>query len=203
MDKFVSVDFRRLKAFDAFTLKLQSVNILVGPNNAGKSTVLAAFRILAAGMRRAQSRRTEPFQGPSGSTHGHKVDLRSISVAEENLFYNYDDDQPATISFKLETGNSLTLFFPERELCYLISDAQGQSCDTPTTFRSSFNCSVGFVPILGPVQHNEPLFGKEAARLALFSYEAARNFRNIWWHYPERFAEFQELVRTTWPGMGY
>ncbi len=37
--------------------------------------------------------------------------------------------------------------------------------------------------------------------LALFSYQAARNFRNIWHHYPERFDEFRSVLTNTWPGM--
>lgn len=60
---------------------------------------------------------------------------------------------------------------------------------------------IGYVPILGPVDHTERLFQKEAARLALLTYTASRNFRNIWFHYNEDFNEFKELVKTTWPGM--
>ena len=52
---FVRVDFNRFKAFETFTLHLRHFNILVGPNNAGKSTILTAFRILAAAMRKAVS----------------------------------------------------------------------------------------------------------------------------------------------------
>jgi hypothetical protein len=51
------------------------------------------------------------------------------------------------------------------------------------------------------VAHNENLFGKDAARRALFSYEASRNFRNIWHHYPEKFDEFKSALVQTWPGM--
>jgi hypothetical protein len=57
------------------------------------------------------------------------------------------------------------------------------------------------VPILGPVEHNEKLFGKEAARLALFNYTASRNFRNIWYHFPEKFDAFRMALMQTWPGM--
>jgi predicted ATPase len=51
------------------------------------------------------------------------------------------------------------------------------------------------------VEHNEPLYEKQAARLALFSYSAARNFRNIWYHYPEKFEKFRSVLAETWPGM--
>jgi energy-coupling factor transporter ATP-binding protein EcfA2 len=201
LDRFVRVDFSRFKAFDKFTLHLRHFNILVGPNNSGKSTILAAFRILAAAMRRANTRGSEPVEGPQGQTFGYAIDLSAISVAEENIFYNYDDSQPATVSFSLSNGNHLLLYFPERGVCHLIPEASGRSRHSPTTFRSHFNCPIGFVPILGPVEHNEHLFDKEAARLALFNYRAARNFRNIWYHYPERFDDFRSILAQTWPGM--
>lgn len=51
------------------------------------------------------------------------------------------------------------------------------------------------------MEHNEPLYQKEAARLALLSHNASRNFRNIWYHYREGFAEYCELIKQTWPGM--
>lgn len=200
-DHFVRVEFRRFKAFRQFSVGLKHFNILVGPNNAGKSTILIAFRILASAMRRASTRRAELVQGPDGQTYGHKVELASISVAEENLFYNYDEAEAAWVRFTLASGSSLLLYFPEREICYLISDAQGKPCLTPSIFQKTFKCQIGFVPILGPVEHRERLYEKEAARLALFNYGSARNFRNIWYHFPENFGEFQKLIRRTWPGM--
>ena len=30
---------------------------------------------------------------------------------------------------------------------------------------------------------------------------ASRNFRNIWYHYPDGFAEFRKTIQETWPGM--
>jgi predicted ATPase len=71
---FVRVDFSRFKAFDTFTLRLRHFNILVGPNNAGKSTILAAFRILAAAMRRASTRKAEHVKGPQGPTLGYRCE---------------------------------------------------------------------------------------------------------------------------------
>ncbi|HZE52593.1 MAG TPA: AAA family ATPase [Bradyrhizobium sp.] len=201
--RFVRVEFSRFKAFKRFNLSLRHFNILVGPNNAGKSTVLAAFRILAAGMRKAYSRKPEIIRGPigMGMTHGYRIDLSSISIAEENLFYNYDDSEAAMIRFKISNSNELLLYFPEQGTCYLIAQSNGKSNHTPATFRSHFNCRIGFVPILGPLEHLEPLFEPEAARLALFNYRAARNFRNIWYHFPDKFEEFRSALVRTWPGM--
>lgn len=201
MLRFTRVEFHRFKAFSSFSISLRHFNIIVGPNNAGKSTILAAFRILAAGLRRANSRKPTFVRYKGGEIRAYDVDLSAISVAEENLFYNYNEDSAASIKFTLSNKNTLTLYFPEREVCYLIPEHNGRQIETPSAFRSHFDCSIGFVPILGPVEHNEPLYEKEAARLALFSYRAARNFRNIWHHYPDRFETFRSLLQETWPGM--
>ncbi len=199
--QFTRVEFRHFKVFETFSISLRSFNILVGPNNAGKSTVLAAFRILAAALRKATSRRPEVVRGPEGRVNGYLIDLKEISVADENIFHNYDDTEPATIKFTLSNSKELLLYFPEQGTCYLIPNTHGRPVTSPTIFRSQFNCPIKFVPILGPVEHNEPLFNREAARLALFNYTASRNFRNIWHHFPEKFEEFRSMLSQTWPGM--
>lgn len=201
MHQFTKVDFHRFKSFKRFTLRIGHFNILVGPNNAGKSTIIAAFRILAAAMRKASAKKATLVKGPGGTILGYDIEISTISVAEENIFFNYDDDEAASVVFNLSNGNSLTLYFPEQGICYLLPDAQGKNYERPSSFKKQFNCPIGFVPILGPVDHHEQLYEKEAARLALFSYTAARNFRNIWHHYPEKFEKFRDLLRQTWPGM--
>ena len=201
MHQFTRVSFNRFKAFESFKLDLRHFNVLVGPNNAGKSTILAAFRILAAAMRRATSKNPTLVKGPQGKTMGWEVDLRSISVAEENIFYNYDDSRPASVVFTLSNDNTMTLFFSELQSCVLITEARGKEIFNTKNFKQHFDCPIGFVPILGPVEHHEPLYQAEAARLALFNYRAARNFRNIWHHYPDSFDEFRTALQQTWPGM--
>lgn len=201
MDHFVQVRFHRYKGFKQYAVSLTRFNVLVGPNNCGKSTIVGAFRILSEAMRKARARRPQKVAGPDGSTLGYVVDTASISEATENVFYDYDDSEPATIRFKLSNGNELLLFFPEAGTCYLICYPKGREIQDPTDFRRAYDTQIALVPILGPVDHNEVLREKEAARLALLSTRAARNFRNIWYHYSDDFDEFRELVNSTWPGM--
>jgi hypothetical protein len=202
LHQFIRADFHRFKAFQDFSLNTRHFNILVGPNNSGKSTILAAFRILAAAIKKAYQRRPEPVDGPQGRVFGYSVDLSAISVAEENVFYNYDDSEAAHVTFTLTNKNQLILHFPAQGVCNLIARTNtGRIIETPQAFSAAFNSPVGFVPILGPVEHDEPLYRKEAARRVLFNYQAARNFRNIWHHFPEQFEEFRSALRRTWPGM--
>ncbi len=196
-----SVKFHNYKAFRDFSVSFQSFNILVGPNNAGKSTIVGAFRILAEAIRRARSRNPTYLQLPQGQGLGYSIDFESTGIAGENVFYDYDDSEPASVSFRFSNGNKLILFFPETGVCTLACETNGPTIRSTSQFKSEFNIQIGFVPVLGPVDHNEQLYKKEAARLALVTRGAARNFRNIWHHYPEHFPEFRSMVQTTWPGM--
>jgi energy-coupling factor transporter ATP-binding protein EcfA2 len=199
--RITSVRFSRYKAFREFSVSLERFNILVGANNAGKSTILSAFRILAEALRRAKAKSPTFVQGPDGVTRGYQVSLGNVPVATENIFHEYNEAQDASVTFRVSTGDRLILFFPERGVCNLICETAGRAITSPSAFRKHFNLEIGFVPTLGPVEHEEPLFQQEAARVALLTHRASRNFRNIWYHYPEFFPQFRQLINDTWPGM--
>ena len=44
--RITSVHFKKYKAFENFSISLQDFNVLVGPNNAGKSSVLRALSLM-------------------------------------------------------------------------------------------------------------------------------------------------------------
>lgn len=199
--RITSVSFKHYKAFSRFQIALQEFNVLVGPNNAGKSTLIGAFRILAEGLRRARSRKAVPLQVDKLNTWGHHLNLSELPIASENIFHNYDESDPAEVRFRLSNGNHLRLYFPARDTCYLIPESPRKVALTPAAFKKDFDVEVGFVPILGPVEQREPLYQEQAARQALLTNRASRNFRNIWHHYPDDFSEFRDLVVSTWPGM--
>ena len=199
--RITSIRFYNYKAFKEYSVSLTEFNVLVGPNNAGKSTVLGALRILSEGIRRARHKSPVLVDGPKErKVWGYPINLEGLPVSTENVFHNYEDSEPATVDFRLSNGSSLKLFFPSKEVCYLICDAE-RYIKTPSVFRKEFDLEIVLVPILGPVEHNEPLFLKEAARTALLSHRASRNFRNIWHHFNEGFDEFRKTIQETWPGM--
>lgn len=201
MLRFTSVVFKNFKAFRQYSVALREFNVLVGPNNAGKSTIIGAFRILSEGIRRARARKADIFHLNGDEICGYRIPLKDVPIATENVFHNYDDTTPAAVQFKFSNGNQLWLQFASIDECYLTCKTTDKQVRTPSDFNREFNVAVGFVPILGPVEHNEQLFQDEAARLALMTHRASRNYRNIWYHFPEGFEEFRLLIQSTWPGM--
>ena len=199
--RITSIAFTNFKAFKTFSVSLGPFNVLVGPNNSGKSTIIVAMRMLAEAFRKANAKSAEMVEVDRRTTWGYRISLAGLPVASENVFHNYDDSTPASITFRVSGGKSLELVFPEQGTCLLICHSGGPQIRTPSDFRRHFPIKIGFVPILGPVEPDEPLYQEDAARLALLTHRASRNFRNIWHHFAEDFPTFKNLVRQTWPGM--
>lgn len=176
------------------------MNILVGPNNSGKSTILSAFRILEVGIHHAWYKKADIVKGPSGECFGYQILQESISLPLEYVHTNYEDID-STITFRLSNNNKLILFFPKEGGCFLLTDTQGKPISTPSVFRKNFPIAIEIVPVLGPVEQNEKVLSEETIRRGLSTHRASRHFRNYWYYYPDGFDEFSEMVSKTWPGM--
>jgi energy-coupling factor transporter ATP-binding protein EcfA2 len=195
------VEFRNYKALHHYSLRLQRTNILVGPNNCGKSTIVGAFKALSAALRRAKGKAPTIIMGPEGRRrYGHWVSADSIPISIENVHSDYAEAD-TTISFEFSNRNSLKLYFPKEGKCALLADARGVPLPTAAAFRKAFPFDVSIVPVLGPVEHKEPLLAIETVQRDLMTHRASRHFRNYWYHFPDGFDEFAALVRVTWPGM--
>lgn len=196
-----SVQFRNFKAYKQFSLSLSDLNILVGPNNSGKSTILNAFRVLAAGLRRANAKSATLVPGPKGTVYGHIVSTDDLPISLENVHTNYEDDIPTTVTFRLSNKQKLELYFPPDGGCVLIPSETYKANGMPSMFRKAFPIKIGFVPVLGPLEHEEPYVREQTVRRNLATHRASRHFRNFWHYFPDGFDEFAELVSQTWTGM--
>jgi energy-coupling factor transporter ATP-binding protein EcfA2 len=196
-----SVRFKNFKALADFTVTLSAFNVLVGPNNAGKSTLLSAYRLLSAGLRRARSRNPDILRDANGVRRaGYVVGTAGSTVSLENVHTNLTDDD-TTVTFRLSNGNSLQLFFPAQGGCLMFCDGPARLPTSTTAFKLAYPISVAHVPVLGPVEYREPLLKAETVQAALETHRASRHFRNFWYHQPEGFETFAALLSETWPGM--
>ena len=82
-----------------------------------------------------------------------------------------------------------------------MSAFDGRIPTTPASFDSGFLAGVVCVPVLGPVEHNEPLLLETTVRAGIGTHRAARHFRNYWYHFPDNFDRFAELLSSTWPNV--
>ena len=163
--RLTAIKFRNYKALQRFDLSLHRCNILVGPNNNGKSTVIGALRLLATALRKARAHAPKMVQGVRETVPGWELGGESMPISLENVHTDYAEAD-TTITFELSNGNSLELFFPEGGGCRMIPCVLGPRIRTPAAFREAFPFNIAVVPVLGPLEHREPLLRKETVGFA-------------------------------------
>jgi energy-coupling factor transporter ATP-binding protein EcfA2 len=198
--RITSVRFKNYKALRTFQLWLTDTNFLIGPNNAGKSTIISAFRVLSVALRRVRGKRLDIVDGPKGRAYGIAIPAEALPISIENVHTNLADED-TTITFRISNGNELQLFFPKDGPCLLIADAEGTPLGSPASFRNAFPISLAVIPVLGPVDHAEKLVLEETVERNLTTHRASGNFRSYWYRNDSEFEAFAEAINKTWPGM--
>src|SRR5271169_2937305 len=87
-----SVAFENFKAFEHYSLTLEHVNILTGPNNCGKSTIIGALRALDSGIRVARSRPPQRLYFDDNSEIGYRISEDSLPISLENVHTDYNSE---------------------------------------------------------------------------------------------------------------
>lgn len=195
-----AVKFRNFKTLKEFSIRLRPTNILVGPNNAGKSSVLDAFRTLAAAVSYASRRNPAPIQTTIGTIFGYDIPVAQIPIVLTNIHSDYHADEETSVTFTLSNGNKLQLHFFDNSRCVLSADSNKPIRNT-SSFKTSFPLSIYSFPTLGPLEEEELLLTDEYVKQSQGTRRAHRMFRNIWYRRPDDFPAFRELVEQTWPGM--
>lgn len=195
-----SVRFKNFKALKSYSVSLDTCNILVGPNNSGKSTIISAFRILDAAFRCANSRSPEYINFEERRVLGHKVPVNGLPVSLENVHTDYEY-AGTKIEYRFDNGNKIYLGFPEDGGCIMTWECPGAPIKSVSGFKKAFPFSIQVIPVLGPLEHEEVLVTEDTVRRSLGTPKACRHFRNFWYQRPEGFDSFKEMVENSWPGM--
>ena len=196
-----SVTFRNFKALEDYSVSLRKMNVIVGPNNCGKSTIISAFRVLERALKTANHRRPTYVTTHSGQIMtGHNIATHTVPISLENVHTNYVD-AASRIEFRYASGNKIYLLFPADGGLRIYWKTIGKPIASPSAFRSSFPDEIRTIPVLGPVEQYEDILDDQTVSRSAGTHRASRHFRNYWWKNPEGFGDFQKLVADSWPGM--
>ncbi len=199
--RITRVQLSNFKGFSKYSLALEPMTMLVGPNNSGKSTIVGAFRALSVALRTARARRPEILQREESIQSGYRIPSEGIPISLENAQHDYSASD-AVAEFKLSNDRTLSLVFSPDMNCSLVVDPDGPVVRSVADFKRHFPIDIGVVPVLGPVEHNEQLVAEETVQRNLQTHRASRNFRSYWSRSSsDEFREFRQAVMESWDGI--
>jgi hypothetical protein len=169
------------KAFERYTVTFpRSGAFLVGPNNAGKSTVLAAMRAAANMIRLAARRRATDTRMIDGTIrYGHIFTGDQVGLVDENLQHEFTQ---AETRLQLDFGRDQSIeavwppTFRQDGGFFFVRDSD-VVLRQPADVRKVFP-AIGMVPVLSPLDQEEDLLTPKYVRASFETRLASRHFRN-------------------------
>lgn len=168
------------KGFSDFTVNFGERSLLIGPNNAGKTTIVTALRICTLLLNYAKRRRTE-FAVEDGTrqrwVHVYPLSLPGGRFAFENLRHEF---RQAETRLELAFQNKAMLYAvwpPDVEPYFYLEHIEGMQPSSASTIKAYYS-SIGVVPTLTPVEHGEKVLSEEHIESSLGTRLVSRHFRN-------------------------
>jgi energy-coupling factor transporter ATP-binding protein EcfA2 len=174
------VEVQNFKAFERFSLRTRGDTYLAGPNNAGKSTLIAALRSCAYMLRIAQRRHpTDTFQDGSTEVMGYYFNSAQVALVDENLRHEFRDLE-CRIVVHFARNRRLTAVWPvesDPNGPYFFLQVSGYAVTTARDAALEFP-RLGVVPILSPIDQREGVRTPKYIRENIDGRLTSRHFRN-------------------------
>lgn len=192
------------RGFEKHTIDLKDVTIVVGRNNAGKSTLVEALRLISIVTERING---VPFQDPPGWTglplveRGARPQTDSLRIDFSTVFHQYAE-APAIVEARFASGEKVKFYInAEGQSHVLIWKKHGRRLRTrPVAQKTSFP-SLHILPQLAPLASSERILSEHYVRENLYSTLSSLHFRNQLRNQPGPYREFRRLAEETWPGL--
>jgi len=194
----------RYKGFEDFDLRLGRQAVLVGPNNAGKTTLVQSLRLAASLLRFA--RRRNPYEAFEddvldkyprnvlGYPIAH-VGARELSwYKDENLRHEFRNDATGlVVGFKSKA--CLKVVWPANDAAFFYIDKlPGLTVKSAAEVRSCVP-TIGVVPTLLPVEEREEVLEAHYVWESVGTRRTSRHFRNQLYHTRDKSTEsFESFI---------
>lgn len=205
MAKLKSLTLQNFRGFSDHKIEFGSETILIGKNNAGKTTVIEALRVLSVCQARIPTAVYEPvpawLDGHCAGA-GFHFSLETIDFGFSNIQHAYNSSQPAIIRAKSSNHTEVHIFLgrgPKEVFCQLRL-SQRALVHSRAMASKSFG-KVKVMPPVGSLLPHEKRISKERLSKYLNGYLAYRHFRNQLYERPADYRLFKKLLEDTWNGL--
>lgn len=200
----ISLQLKNYRGFRDHTVAFRPSTILVGSNNAGKSTIVEALRFVS--LITSRYRHLGFSAAPRWSTfprgfRGVSPSLDRLEFTWEGLFHQYDDPPAEIIATFSDDRRVAIQLGPRQQIHGVLIDSDGKPLpDQRAAARTDFG-RLATMPQVGPLRLREVRLVEDYVRSAADSYLAAAHFRNQLVYFSDHWRQFRELVASSWPGI--
>lgn len=202
MLKFLHLEDYR--CFKDTTLEFEKLTIAVGKNNAGKSTIIEALRIISYALSKPIFRNIPdglaldfPRKAKCINVNGKMLKINTGTIP-----HNYEEDAKPKLTAGFNGGYKIIVHFHDDLIFALVYDSNGKIITNKSNFNNSEFPKLNILPQIGPLRKNEKSLSKETVRKDKDTYLSSIHFRNEilleMTNDDKVFNEFSSLIKQTW-----
>lgn len=174
------------RGFIQFSVSFAKESYLIGPNNAGKSTILTALRVVDSLIRVARARNPSRSAMDGGrQVLAYPISLTDYPQLRESIRHEFYGDEEVRLVVEWRSGASLTAIWPaddaddeeKVEPFFYLDILSGMQPRSVNAVKEHFPI-LGVIPILTPIEHTETLLQDAYVRANVASRLSSRHFRN-------------------------
>lgn len=199
-----SLRLQNYRGFGDHVVPFNPLTIVVGRNNAGKSTIVEGLRLVAIVVDRYRHltyRRPPPGSDLPIAFCGVAPSLKNTEINFKSIFHQYRKP-PAIITATFSTGSTVTIYILAQEKIHaVIRDPKRETVRSKRHAKKLSLSTVGIMPQVAPVQREESILSEEYVKRSSSSTLASLHFRNQLNFEYTLFTEFKRLVESAWRGM--
>jgi predicted ATP-dependent endonuclease of OLD family len=198
-----SLQFSNFRGFRDHTIDLTPFCLLIGENNAGKTTIIEALRLVATALRRA---RTANFQMAPRWLENYlsgpvfRFSVETIGIEHRSIHYNYNADEPAIIRARFANNSIVAIAVGSEEtefFCQLLLPG-GKKINGRAHVNDRRFPPVNVMPPVGSLLDRETRRDAAYMRKHIDGYLAYRHIRNQMSSMPDQYDEFRDRLEATW-----
>jgi AAA15 family ATPase/GTPase len=191
---------KNFRCYEKSTITFNGSSVLVGKNNAGKSTLIEALKIISTITKRYRTARfvAPPDWVKSANTYGVSPNVENMNISDHGIFYLYGSP-PAIIESYFSNGSIIKAFVGEELSVFaLLFDEKGEPVESNKKAKIVNIPLIEVLPQISAVLDTEKVLKKTTVDGNRSTHLASRNFRNQLFYYSDAFPTFKALVEATW-----
>lgn len=198
------IHIENYKCYQDSSLNFKDITVIVGSNNAGKSTLIEAIRLVSFAASKYQNviytNLPSGFGLPSG-IKGFKINVSNLMIDLRSALYQFEGTY-AKIDVEFESKEHIIIYLDTEVAYACVLDKNKSYISSKSQARHLNISAVKIMPQLGLIKEEEKIISPETIEKGINTRLSSRHFRNELLYYKrDSYQMFKDMAEDTWEGL--
>lgn len=203
MNNLRKIEIKNYKCFKHVSFNFRKNNILIGENNAGKSTAIEAIKLLAFGIDKLKNGNF--IQCPTEISQVSTDRCVKLNIADLLIDLNY-------ASYKYEGGTTvitgyfnnscnIKIYVIEKNVYAMAFDSNNKCLSSKIKIKNINLPSIFVMPRFTLLRDTEKYINEDRTKKDRFNYRSSLHFRNELYNNKQEIEKLNDYLKKTWNGV--